>query len=84
MSWRPDGWLNPYSGVTRQRYPGAEPIYTKLPQEIQQRAYEDGANAILVALKAAGHYIEDETATNRDGLGHTTPGWRVWIPEDKA
>jgi hypothetical protein len=77
--WRPKGFD---AGRIRDEYDKAHKPHIMGVSAWERGLVEATADAFLEALKKQGQYHEDETATNREGLGHTTPGWQVWIPEE--
>lgn len=85
MSWRPDGWVNPYH-IT-ERALGTEVKFNQYPEF---EVYEAGADAVLEALKKEARlekhkYCTELIKIHLDGTVtiETSPkyGWLVFIEE---
>lgn len=74
MSWRPEGWKNPFSIAG-----GADPADGQRYVD-----YEDGANAILEALKEKGAWMTPEQMKLLAPDRNYPYGHLVFIPEDKT
>ena len=80
MSWknnRPDGWSNPYHKTGD--FGDGEQSWNEQPEF---SAYEDGADAILEALKKEGIYKVETGREWRTEAFRRRKGWVVLIPEE--
>jgi hypothetical protein len=88
MSWRPEGWHNPYDGAFATiyfreifRHPGV-PLF-RIKAEREEAAFELGADAILEALKKKGAWMTPEQMKLLAPDRQYPFGYMVFIPDDK-
>lgn len=64
--WRPEDWKNPTPDLLN---------------DIAYDAYEDGADAILEALRKHGEYTDGMASTLSINVRPEQKGWLVFIPD---
>jgi len=77
--WRPKDWnnpMNPKSGV----FPSEEALNCA---HREFKAYEDGADAILEALKKEGAYGKKFDGSLPYHAQQPVKGWAVFIPDER-
>ena len=92
MSWRPDGWKNPYPDKPDDyNYDQEDDVRPAVSRELCKEAYEFSADAILEALKKEGTNIKERhsyccpcgVCLNGEDCQATDNGWLVFIPKVK-
>ena len=70
--WRPNNWKNPHTPMQEGNFANLADAHFRQIADGKHYAYEDGANAMLEALKADKVEI---------GTVFSSSGWLVFIPD---